>query len=169
MRLHNQSDLTQIASEEEGNFMMNRRRALLLMGAAIGGAGQAGASAAPFVCTSLSGNAAALPNAPSDSSGGTNGAIDARLRKDLERIESRVNSDAGVPVFLCCVNLAVNNTLQKPPAPALTELNAKLAAEFRQTAAAWERIRPNPDASDVAHVIEVLAYRDFSPAGTGQM
>ena len=86
------------------------------------------------------------PDKQSDASDGSNGSIDARLRKDLERIEARVNSDAGVPVFLCCVNLAVNNTLQKPPKPALTDLNTKLAAEFRETAAAWERIRPNPAA-----------------------
>jgi hypothetical protein len=147
--------------------MMNRRRVLLLIGAsAFGGVKRASSSAFRLLQSSVFSSPALTPNSRSDAS---NGSVDDRLRQDLERIESRVNSDAGVPVFLCCINLVVNNTLQKPAPPALTDLNTTLAAEFRQTAAAWERIRPNPAASDVAHVIEVLAYRDFSPAGTEQM
>jgi hypothetical protein len=63
------------------------------------------------------------------------------------------------------MNRVPNNTSHKVPPVTLTALNTSLAAEFRQTAAAWERIRPDPAASDVGHVIEVLAVRDFANGG----
>jgi hypothetical protein len=117
--------------------MMNRREALVRLGTAALIAG--------------------LPAASSLAQASENDALDARLRKDIARLEPRVNSEEGVPVLLACVNLV-------GPQPAAH--NSAVAAEFRQTAAAWERIHPHPKDTDVGKVIEVLAYRDFSKGGT---
>lgn len=97
-----------------------------------------------------------------------NDAADERLRKDLARLAPRANSEEGVPVFLACMNLVTDKSSHKAPPVQLTALNTAVAAEFRQTAAAWERIRPNAPATDVAEIIVVLADRDFANGGTEQ-
>ncbi len=138
--------------------MMNRREALLGMGAAALGASVS--SATPL--------GPLFPGVPGDqttgdqATKGANDAVDGRLRKDIDRLSPRVNSEEGVPVFLACVNLVGN----KATPASLTTLNAAVAAEFRRDAAAWERILPNSPETEVGKLIEVLAYRDFSKGGT---
>ncbi len=146
--------------------MMNRRKALVVISASmLGGVAPASSSIIRLPGSSLFGTPDPTPGSQSD----TAHSADDRLRKDLAAIDARVNSEEGVPVFLSCVNLVVNNTLQKPPPVTLTGLNRAIAAEFHETAGAWERIRPNPIGSDVGHVIEVLARRDFAAGGTEQL
>jgi hypothetical protein len=130
-------------------LMMNRREALLGLSAAALGASVT--SASPLLAV-----AAGTPTKTV-----ANEAVDERLRKDIDRLSPRVNSEEGVPVFLACVNL-----VGKAAPAALTPLNAAVAAEFRRDAAAWERIRPNSPETEVGKLIEVLAYRDFSGGGT---
>jgi hypothetical protein len=88
--------------------------------------------------------------------------IDNRLRDDMTRRKQRVNSEEGIAMFLVCENLVPDGST-----PALTPENAVLAAEFQETAAAWERVYPGAEYGDVAHVIEVMAARDFAHGGTG--
>ena len=145
---------------------MNRRRALLVIGAAaFSGVGQASSALVRLLQSGLSGKQVAASTTRSKTD---NQAADDRLRKDLARLDARVNSEEGVPVFLGCINLVANKNSPEPAAVTLTAFNAAVAADFRQTAAAWERLRPNSTESDVAHVIEVLAYRDFSGGGKEQ-
>ena len=81
---------------------------------------------------------------------------------------TRADSEEGVPVFLACVNLVVDKSSQKAPQGKVTKLNAAVVSEFRETAAAWERIQPNSPEGDVGKVIQILAERDFSNGGTEQ-
>jgi hypothetical protein len=131
--------------------MINRRELLVRVGAATLSAATASTSA----LAELLNDAAAQ-------------SVDERLRQDLARLTPRANSEEGVPVFLACLNLVADKSTHKVPPVQLTPLNRTVAAEFRQVAAAWERIRPNSPASDVAEVIVVLADRDFSNGGTGK-
>jgi hypothetical protein len=90
--------------------------------------------------------------------------IDNRLRADMARRKQRINSEEGIAMFLVCENLVPDASA---PAVELTPENAALAAEFQETAAAWQRVYPNAEYGDVAHVIEVMAARDFAHGGTG--
>jgi hypothetical protein len=44
-------------------------------------------------------------------------------------------------------------------------MNNAVTNEFRTTAAAWERIKPNSAEGDVGSLIQVLATRDFASGG----
>jgi hypothetical protein len=153
--------------------MMNRRRALLVIsGATFGGVAGASSSVARPLPSTLFGEQAGASTtqaAAADKAAdrAADKAADSQLREELARIATRADSEEGVPVFLACLNLVASDASHKAPPAALTALNASLAVEFRQTAAAWERVRPNPAASDVGHVIEVLAVRDFANGGKG--
>lgn len=142
--------------------MINRREVLIGMSAAaLSAAAPAASALAEFLELS--------PQSPSTSaqtSNAANDAADKRLREDLARLAPRANSEEGVPVFLACMNLVTDKSSHKAPPVQLTPLNAVVAAEFRQTAAAFERIRPNATQTDVAEVIVVLADRDFANGGT---
>ncbi|MDP9066269.1 MAG: hypothetical protein M3O06_10440 [Pseudomonadota bacterium] len=91
-------------------------------------------------------------------------ALDERLRRDLARLAPRAYSEEGVPVFLACEDLAAN---PHPPRPigSLPSFNSRFAVDFRENAAAWQRIHPDAAEGDVAKLIEVLADRDFSDGG----
>ena len=148
--------------------MLNRREVLIGISAAALSAAVTSASAL------AEWGGSGLPGVQSPASGeqtenASNHAVDERLRKDLARLTPLANSEVGVPVFLGCINLVADKRSHKPPPVRLTALNTAIAAEFRQTAAAWRRIRPNAPVADVAEVIVVLADRDFSNGGTEQI
>ena len=65
-------------------------------------------------------------------------------------------------MFLVCENLVPH----EPANVALTPMNTALAAALHRNAEAWLRIHPDAQYKDVAQVIEVLAYRDFSKGAT---
>ena len=147
--------------------MITRREVLLGMSAAALGAAATPASAlAELLEPRLQGVQSPPSGAQTKNVG--NDAVDERLRNDLARMAPHANSEEGVPVFLACINLVADKSSHKVPPVRRTALNRAVAAEFRQTAAAWERIRPNPPASDVAQLIVVLADRDFANGGTEQ-
>ena len=94
-------------------------------------------------------------------------AIDNRLSRDIARMAFRADSEEGVPVLLACINQVVDKRTNKIPPTKLKPWNAQIAAELRQDAAAWQRIRPNCPASDVAHLVQIVAERDLSTGGMG--
>lgn len=93
-------------------------------------------------------------------------ALDDRLSKDIAHLSPRVYSEEGIPVFLACENLVP--TSPQPAKVALTPMNTALAAAFHRNAEAWQRIHPHAQAKEVAQLIEVLAYRDFTDGGTAE-
>ena len=133
--------------------MINRREALLGMGAVVLGAAIPWNSA----LASLLEQPAAGEN--------SDGAIDQRLRQQLAVMSKRANSEEGVPVILACVDMVPVKGTNKPPVPRLSPWNNTINAEFKQTVAAWERVNPNSKEADVGKVIQVMAARDFASGG----
>jgi hypothetical protein len=144
--------------------MINRREALLGISAAALSSMTSSASAlSALVAPNLTGaERAALGAAPSDADAA---AAEDRLRKELAQMASRADSEEGVPVLLACVNQVVDKATGKVPPAALSPWNAVVVADFRQTAAAWQRVRPNATEGDVGSLIQVLAVRDFAAGG----
>ena len=142
--------------------MINRRQALLGMSAAALGAAPSASALAGLLGTGVTGVPAA--NTPAKDAG-SDAAVDDRLRKDLAQLDSRANSEEGVPVLLACVNLVAEKGSHRTSHAALTPFNTALTVEFRRNAAAWERVRPKSTAGDVGILIEVLAARDFNSGG----
>jgi hypothetical protein len=147
-------------SQEEEDFMMNRREALIsLSAAAIGTATPSSSALIRFLDPALSEAQKALPSTQS------NAAIDERLRKDVAELAARPNSEEGVPVILACLNL-VTDKQGKPARPAkLSPMNIAVVADFRRNAAAWERIKPDSPGGDVATLIQIMAERDVANGG----
>ncbi len=89
---------------------------------------------------------------------------DDSLSADLARLQGRVYSEEGIPMFLACENLAASHT---PPEhePFPSALNKKVASAFHRYAAEWQHIHPNAPATDVAKIVELLADRDFAAGG----
>ena len=87
------------------------------------------------------------------------------LSESLNRLGKRVYSEEGIPMFLACENLGPNQTSpERTPVPP-TPLNEVVASAFRQYADEWQHTRPNAPATDVAKIVELLAYRDFAAGG----
>ena len=86
-------------------------------------------------------------------------AADAKLREELKLLKPWVLSEEGIPVILACVN-QVGATHA-----ALTPMNARIVADFRETAAAWDRVMPHSPESDVGKTIQLLARKDFERGG----
>ncbi len=141
--------------------MMDRRRALVKMCAAMIGVVSSSSSAFGSILRgNLAGSQSAISSiAPKEA---TDDAFDDRLRSDIARIAPRANSEEGVPVILACENLVTSKTSSKAKSVQLTTFNAAVVAEFRKNAEAWGRVRPNPAEADVAKLIQILAYRDFA-------
>ena len=145
--------------------MMNRRGALVALGAAAIGAVPSSSALVRLLQSGMAQMPGAAPgNQPEDAA---NKAVDERLRQDLARLAPRAYSEEGVPVFLACEDLVTAKTSQESTAE-LTPFNKTLASDFRKTAEAWRRIHPDAPYTDVAKVIEVLADRDFTGGGTEQ-
>ena len=142
--------------------MMNRRSALgALAATAIGGLGTFD-SRLRGIMQAAAGNP--KPSTPAEPSKDTSQAeIDERLRKDLARMAPRADSEAGVPVILACQDLVAEKKWAKTNAT-----NAAIAAEFRRTAAAWQRVKPDAPATDVGNLIQILADHDFTNGGEEQ-
>lgn len=141
---------------------MNRRQLLAGIGATALTSTPLASALVEFVAPLLAAPSIAVAEEQAKTT--TDESVDARLRKDLSQLNSRANSEEGVPVFLACVNL-VGAKSSRRTRHALTPFNAAVAAQFRENAAAWERIRPNSSAGDVGKLIEVLAARDFNSGG----
>ena len=147
--------------------MINRRELLIAMSAAaLGAAATTAPALAELLEPGLEGWQNPAPAGQAKQVG--DHAADERLRTDLARLMPRANSEEGVPMFLACINLVPDNTSHKVTAIRPSALSTEVAAEFRRTAAAWERIRPNPTVADVAEVIVVMADRDFRQGGKEQ-
>ena len=101
--------------------MMNRREAIVVLGAAALSAAVAPAIPLRSLLPAGQDSAAATPSPAALS----NAEIDKRLRADLQHLSPRVNSEEGVPVFLACVNLLDS---QSTPAVAATPLISPNAA-----------------------------------------
>ena len=144
--------------------MINRRGALRAMSVVvIGAVGSSSSAFARILRWGVSGSRGAVLGVQPQ--GAADGAIDDRLRKDIARLAPRADSEAGVPVILACENLVSHETSQKVNPVRLTTFNTALVSEFRQNAKAWERIQPNAPDTDVAKLIQILAYRDFADGG----
>lgn len=94
-------------------------------------------------------------------------AVEDRLREDLARLAPRVYSEEGIPVFLACLNLVPARTTSQPAKVSPPAFSGELASTFERNAAAFQRIRPNAQAKDIAQIIEVLADRDFTSGPVG--
>lgn len=147
------------SAHEGENSMMNRRNALgVLAATAVGGLGTFDSRLRGILQA-----AAADPKANASAEPSKDAAqaeIDERLRKDLARMAPRADSEAGVPVILACQDLVAEKKWAKT-----TETNAAIAAEFRRTAEAWQRVKPGAPATDVGNLIQVLADHDFANGG----
>ena len=142
--------------------MMNRRRALIAMSAAALGAVPSSSALVRLIQSGA-------PQTQEKSSGAnskeaTDNAADEHLRKDLARLAPKANSEEGILVLLACEDLVPSHK----SAVTLTALNTSLASDFRETASAWQRIHPDAPATDISHVVEVLADRDFASGGKEQ-
>ena len=94
--------------------------------------------------------------------------LDEHLRRELAAMASREDSEEGVPVLLACINQVADIRTHKVPPAKLTPWNASVAVAMRENAAAWQRNWPDAPAGDVAHLIQVLAERDFAAGGLEQ-
>ncbi|MGC4072285.1 MAG: hypothetical protein QM760_07175 [Nibricoccus sp.] len=91
---------------------------------------------------------------------------DAALRDDLARMGApREDSEVGVPVFLACVDLVAERD-GKPAVPA-NAFSAQIAADLRRYGDGWLKLHPDAKEGDVAHLIQVLAERDFNTVKGG--
>lgn len=136
--------------------MMNRRKALGLMATtAAGGFG--------IMNSKLNAFGQAAAGNPQPSPNDTSQADDDSLRKDLARMAPRADSEEGVPVLLACQDLVAEKKWART-----TATNAAIAAEFRRTAAAWQRLKPAAPVTDVGNLIQVLADHDFAQGGREQ-
>ena len=141
--------------------MLSRRRVLLgFTTAAIGAWGSSGHALVRMLGWS-SASSQAAGTQPTDTENPENAAVDDRLRQDLARIASRADSEEGVPVILACEDWFAEQTSHRAAPAQLTLFNLAFASELRTNAAAWERLRPNPAETDVATLVQILAYRDF--------
>jgi len=139
---------------------MNRRRALVTLGLTA-------CSGAAWSLTRLRLLPARLTQAGLPASGKASGktsnqAIEDRLRRDLASRSQRINSEEGIAMFLACENLVPDKSSHEPANVILTAMNTSLASAFQRNAAAWLRMHPDAQYGDVAQIVEVLAYRDFT-------
>jgi hypothetical protein len=98
----------------------------------------------------------------------SNQALDDRLRRDLARRSQRINSEEGIAMFLACENLVTDKSSREPAKVTLTPTNTAFASAFERNAEAWQRIHPDAQYKDVAQIIEVMAYRDFTNGETAE-
>jgi hypothetical protein len=134
---------------------MNRRKALATIGLTA-------FSGVAWSLTRLRLLPAKLKQASSPATGTpSNQAIEDRLRRDLASRSQRINSEEGIAMFLACEDL-VPDTSHEPAKVALTAMNTSLASAFERNADAWQRMHPDAQYGDVAQIVEVLAYRDFT-------
>ena len=94
--------------------------------------------------------------------------LDEQLRRDLAELASREDSEEGVPVLLACINQVADTSTHTVIPAKLTSWNASVTVAMQENAAAWQRIRPGAPVADVAHLIQVLAARDFAAGGLEQ-
>ncbi len=90
---------------------------------------------------------------------------DDSLGAQLNRLQARVYSEEGIPMFLACENVGPNQTSpERAPVPP-THLNEIAASAFHRYADQWQHTRPDAPITDVAKIVELLAYRDFAAGG----
>ena len=87
------------------------------------------------------------------------------LSETLSRLGKRVYSEEGIPMFLACENLGPDQASpERTPVPSMP-LNAVVVSAFHHYADEWQHTRPNAPVTDVAKIVELLAYRDFAAGG----
>ena len=90
---------------------------------------------------------------------------DGSLSEDLKRLDARVYSEEGIPMFLACENLGPNQTSSEHPPSPPTHLNVILASAFHRYADQWQHTRTDAPNADVARIVELLADRDLAAGG----
>ena len=138
---------------------MNRRRALVTIGLTA-------CSGVAWSLTRPRLPAAKLKQAIQPASGTpadttSQSAVEDRLRRDLARRSQRINSEEGIAMFLACEDLVPARSSHQPGV-ALTATNTAFASAFQRNSEAWLHMHPDAQYKDVAQIIEVLAYRDFT-------
>jgi hypothetical protein len=88
-----------------------------------------------------------------------------QLVRELTRLENRVYSEQGIPMFLACKNLARSGN-DPPDSPVARPSSAPLAAAFRRCVETLPQIRADVTENDVAKLVELLADQDFTAGGT---
>lgn len=150
----------EVICQEENCFMTNRRGALLAVAAAaFSRLGSLIFRGRQFRQYDVADSSTALAAQPFD-------VPEESLSTALNRLGQRVYSEEGIPMFLVCENLGSNRTSSERPPAAATSLSEKVAFAFRRYAAEWQRLQPGAPATDVARIVELLAYRDFANGGT---
>jgi hypothetical protein len=86
---------------------------------------------------------------------------DKQLIKDLDRLSKRVNAETGVPMFLACENLAVEE-LSDPPRAEDRSFNRRFVSAFRTDAEQVGFSRVEAPVAEIARIVELLAERDFA-------
>lgn len=90
---------------------------------------------------------------------------DNSLSAQLNGLQARVYSEEGIPMFLACENLVPNQTSREHSTVPPTRLNTIAASAFHRYADEWQHARPDAPVTDVAKIVELLAYRDFTAGG----
>ena len=90
---------------------------------------------------------------------------DDSLSAALNSLGTRVYSEEGIPMFLACENVGPNQTSPEHSLMPTTPLNQMLASAFHHYADEWQHDKPNAPVTDVAKIVELLAYRDFTAGG----
>ena len=134
--------------------MINRRTTLLAIAAACG-TGLSHVALGRFADTG--------PTVPAADA--ANAAGEADLRADLARVGLHEYSEEGIPVFLACVDLVLEQAGKIGASP--TPFSAQIASDLRRYGDAWQRQHPDAPETDAAKVIEMLAERDFVRGAKG--
>lgn len=136
--------------------MMNRRAALVLVGKTV---------AAGAGCLSSTFSRSAFFNAVTSFTpvvqAQVSSTYETQLQADMTMLAKRVYSEEGIPMILTCEDL----TAKKPVVPASKVMNNAVAPAFHKIVEAWLRLHPDAPVGDVAKLLELLAYRDFSGGG----
>jgi hypothetical protein len=93
------------------------------------------------------------------------GELGERLARELARLDMRDYSQEGIPMFLACENLSIED--RNPGAVTRLPSNAALARSFRRYADELPNVRANVTEHDVAKLVELLADQDFAAGGNG--
>ena len=136
--------------------MMSRRAALSLFGkTAIAGAGWM--IAGPAYPSPFRAVVTTTPAAQAQVSS----TYESQVQADMAMLAKRVYSEEGIPMILACEDL----TAKAPVKPASRAINDAIAPAFERVVQAWEQLHPGAPVGDVAKLLELLAYRDFSSGG----
>jgi hypothetical protein len=87
------------------------------------------------------------------------------LDRELARLEKRMYSEQGIPMFLACDNLPRTESIEAVRTRALPS-SGPLVAAFRRYVEALPQVRTDATEVDVAKIVELLADQDIASGGT---